>query len=120
MFRRRLLVLAFLWFATFVRADEVTLIRISDSWRFFKGTTEASSPTNAWRELSFDDSNWLSGPSGFSVGFGVCTEVSFNEATLLCDLPGRYSSVFFRKKFAVADSDSIAWLILRADYDDGF
>ncbi|HYV26974.1 MAG TPA: metallophosphoesterase [Candidatus Eisenbacteria bacterium] len=116
----RLVLPALLLLGSLLRADEVALIRIGDSWRYFKGTMEASSPASAWREIGFDDSTWLSGPSGFSVGFGSCSEVSFNEATLLCDLPGRYASVFFRKRFTVSDPATIAWLILRADYDDGF
>ena len=70
----RLVLPALLLLGSLLRADEVALIRIGDSWRYFKGTMEASSPASAWREIGFDDSSWFSSPSGFSVGFGGCSE----------------------------------------------
>ena len=38
------------------------------TWKYFKGTQEPSDPVVAWREIGFDDSLWLEGPTG--IGFG--------------------------------------------------
>ena len=57
-----------------LRADEVALVRVGDSWQYFKGTTEASTPATAWRQLGFDDSSWLTGPSGLGyASYGAAT-----------------------------------------------
>lgn len=94
-------------------ADEISLVRAGDAWRYFKGTGEASTPASAWREVDFDDSGWPSGRSGFGFGGG-------DDATHLGDMYGRYTSVFARRKFTVADPASVQWLVLRVDYADGF
>src|SRR5206468_11695828 len=79
----------------------------------FKGLSEASSPSTAWRAPSFDDSGWFIGtaPIGYGENF---------ISTLLSDMPGLYSSVFFRQEFVVDDPSAITGLILEAQYDDGF
>ena len=106
-----------LWFFPFLlacalRGEEISLVRVGESWRYFCGTNEASSPVTDWRQLNFDDSTWREGPSGFS-------KQSLDEATVLTDgAPSR--SFFFRRKFAVTNLPAIKWLVLRADYDDGF
>jgi hypothetical protein len=89
-----------------------TLIASGSSWRYFKGTTEASTPSSAWRLLDFDDSTWLTGvgPIGYGESF-VRTE--------LADMRDNYSSVFLRKKFTVADPNGIGSLVLEALFDDG-
>ena len=95
-------------------AQQATLVRVSDAWQYFKGTSAPSTPSTAWRQIAFDDSRWLTGVGGFSIGQG------YDENTLLADMPARYLSVFFRKKFTVTDPQAVKWLTLRIDYDDGF
>ena len=111
MFRVALL-LAFLGCSPLL-ADEVALVRVGENWRYLKGTNEASTPVTAWRQTGFDDSVWLTGQSGFGYS-------SFGAATILTDLPLNYLSVFFRKKFTILRPETVKWLILRVDYDDGF
>src|SRR5678816_1653946 len=111
MFRFALL-LAFLGCSPLL-ADEVALVRVGETWRYLKGTNAASAPVTAWRQTGFDDSSWLSGQSGFDYS-------SYGAATTLTDLPLNYLSVFFRKKFTVLRPETVKWLILRVDYDDGF
>lgn len=94
-----------------LRADEISLVRVGESWRYFPGVTEASSPASAWRQTDFDDSAWPQGPSGFSL--------AADEASVLVP-PSGFSSVFFRKMFTVAHPQAVPWLVLRADYQDGF
>ena len=44
------------------------LISTNDTWSYFKGVSEASNPTNAWRDVDFDDSAWLTGVAPFHYG----------------------------------------------------
>ena len=52
-----------------------TLIPFGSSWRWQKGTNEASNPTTAWRQPGFNDSSWLSGNMPFYYGLGGITEI---------------------------------------------
>ena len=109
---RLALLLVFIGCSTLL-GDDAALVRVGETWRYLKGTNEASSPVAAWRQIGFDDSAWLTGQSGFGYS-------SYGSATTLIDLPLNYLSVFFRKKFTVLRAETVKWLILRVDYDDGF
>ncbi len=85
-------------------------IEVGDEWRYFKGTVE---PGDGWNDAGFDDSSWLSGPSGFGYDDG-------DDNTVLSDMEDGYISVYARKEFTVADPGAIAALMLSMDYDDGF
>lgn len=94
-------------------SSRATLIAERATWRYQKGTAEASNPTSAWRQLGFNDSGWLQGgtPIGYGEGF---------LATTLSDMQNNYSSVFLRKNFTVTDPSEFSSLILEGQYDDGF
>jgi len=91
----------------------VVLPKQSD-WKYFKGTSEASSPRANWRQVGFNDSSWLQGqaPIGYGEGSFIVTE--------LPDMRGFYTSVFFRKTFVVAELAQFSAIELQAAYDDGF
>ena len=91
-----------------------TLIPENSTWRYFKGLSEASSPTTAWRAPGFNDFAWLAGtaPIGYDPGLPM--------GTFLSDMRSNYTSVFFRSKFEVVNKSEISTLILEALYDDGF
>lgn len=89
-----------------------TLVPTAATWRYLKGTKEASSPTTAWRATSFDDSTWLSGQT--PIGYG---ETFLN--TVLSDMSSSYSSVFLRIAFNVTDPKALGRLRLEAQIDDG-
>ncbi|HYG33940.1 MAG TPA: lamin tail domain-containing protein, partial [Clostridia bacterium] len=95
-------------------SSSYTLIPEQSTWRFFKGLTEASFPTYAWRALGFDDSGWSEGltPIGYDPFLSM--------GTYLDDMSSRYCTVFFRKTFVVNNVSEINTLLLRALYDDGF
>ena len=90
-----------------------TLISSNSTWKYFKGTSEASSPTTAWRTLGFNDASWLSGPG--TIGYG---ETFIN--TTLSDMRSNYTTVFLRKKFVVTNAAAVGGLSLSTQYDDGF
>jgi len=90
-----------------------TLLPAAQTWKYFKGTSEASTPTTAWRQPAFDDTTWSSG--ALPIGYGETF-----LATTLADMNGLYTSVFLRKQFTVADPGAFNRLVLEAQYDDGF
>jgi hypothetical protein len=90
-----------------------TLIASNSIWKYFKGTSEASAPTTAWRTLGFNDTSWPSGTG--AIGYGE----SF-ISTPLSDMQNNYTTVFLRKKFVVTNAAFVTGLVLAAQYDDGF
>ncbi len=83
------------------------------AWRYRKGTSEASSPVAAWRELGFaEDATWQTGQT--SIGFG-----DNDDHTPLPDMVNVYSSLFLRRVFAIAPGARPSALKLRVRVDDG-
>ncbi|MCL4176876.1 MAG: lamin tail domain-containing protein [Verrucomicrobia bacterium] len=93
---------------------ESVIIPERSSWRYFKGVGEPSSPSTAWRALAFDDSSWPQGPG--PIGY----DPALPMGTFLGDMPGGYTTVFFRSTFTVTNRAEITSLTLAALYDDGF
>ncbi|MEY4489925.1 MAG: hypothetical protein RIQ79_2433, partial [Verrucomicrobiota bacterium] len=83
------------------------------TWRYRKGTSEASAPTDAWRLAGFvEDASWQTGQT--SIGFG-----DNDDNTLITDMTGAYTSLFLRRVFTIAPGAKPAALKLRARVDDG-
>ncbi len=84
------------------------------SWRYRKGTSEASDPIDAWRGLDFtEDWTWTSGqtPIGFADN---------DDTTVLADMLNTYTSVFLRREFALSINDPLPAALKLALYvDDG-
>ena len=91
-----------------------TLITAGSVWKYRKGTSEASLPTTAWRDVGFNDAVWESGPA--PIGY----DPSVQMGTAFADMRNGYTSIFLRKTFVVADTAEISSLTLEAVYDDGF
>src|ERR1041385_2546506 len=106
-----LLVFAAVFVSSICRAE--TLIPLGSTWKYFKGTAEASNPTTAWRDTNFDDSAWASGPGAFYYGETL-------TGTLLNDMRNLYTTVFLRKNFTVANPADYERLVLRTLIDDSF
>ncbi|MCF8381548.1 MAG: CotH kinase family protein [Bacteroidales bacterium] len=83
------------------------LITEGDSWKYI--VPESELPTN-WTTASYNDSEWLTGPSGFGYGDG-------DDNTIL---NSPLVSVFLRKSFIIEDTSAIEDLVFSMDYDDGF
>ncbi|HUS36344.1 MAG TPA: lamin tail domain-containing protein, partial [Verrucomicrobiae bacterium] len=99
-------------FASSTRAAE-TIIPLGSTWKYFKGTAEASNPTTAWRDIAFDDSAWSSGPGYFFYGEAL-------SGTALTDMRNLYTTLFLRKSFTVSNPADFGRLIFSARIDDGF
>ncbi|MFH1197108.1 MAG: CotH kinase family protein [bacterium] len=83
-----------------------TVINWGDEWKYKLGTEE---PPADWNELGFNDIFWQWGKSGF--GFGDNDDFTVVPSVM---------SVYVRKVFSIADTNSIIQAALHIDYDDGF
>jgi hypothetical protein len=97
------------------------LFETDATWKYFKGTFEASSPDRtAWRAVAFDDSKWLVGDGPFYYENQPGSDTSFTGNTVLSDMYGGYTCVFLRKAFVISDATAINQLTLMSLSDDGF
>lgn len=91
-----------------------TVVPSGATWRWLKGTNEASSPISAWRQRSFHDAAWPQGAAPFHYGEGL------TGGTLLSDMRYNYGCLFLRTPFVVTNLSEIEQVELQANYDDGF
>lgn len=92
---------------------EVTYLPAGSTWKYRKGSSEASTPISAWRELSFsEDATWLSG--GTPIGYG-----DGDDVTVLRDMQNGYTTVYLRKSFTVPADQIPSRLLVRVYCDDG-
>ncbi len=96
----------------------LTLISESaDGWRWRRGTSEASSPLNAWTAGEFgEDGTWMT--QAMPIGYGGVGTVVFNPA--ISNMRNVHSSIFLRREFEVAAGEIPPKLQLRYLLDDGF
>ena len=97
-----------------------SLFSTNSTWKYFKGTSEASSPSAAWREIGFNDSSWLTGVAPFYYENEPGSANAFTGNTALTDMFGRYTCVFMRKTFVLTNASQVAQLRMTALSDDGF
>jgi CotH protein/lamin tail-like protein len=94
-----------------------TFIEEGDTARSWAATN--SSVDSVWRNRTWDDSGWQSGPMG--VGYerssGYESYIGTDVETQAYDIT---SSVYIRMHFNVADASAVAQLQLAMRYDDGF
>jgi len=90
-------------------ADEI-VIDLGEEWHYFKGQSE---PSAEWAHPGFNDSLWLTGPTGLGYGDG-------DDATVLGDMRNNYTSVYLRHGFHVDNPAESTGLILEVAYDDGY
>ena len=99
-------------FATSVSQGQpaAVLIGKGETWRYSTGRAD---PPRDWMQVSFDDSAWKTGRSGFGYG-------DADDETVLEDMRGHYTAVYIRKDFRVERTDAHDSLYLYVNYDDGF
>lgn len=83
-----------------------TVIDLGDVWKYQPGTSE---PPVEWNLISFNDSAWAAGPSGFGYGDG-------DDSTVIAPT----ISLYLRKNFLINNVNDIQQAILHVDYDDAF
>jgi hypothetical protein len=79
--------------------EEVKFLERGDAnWSYRKGTSEASSPIDAWRMPGFvEDNTWVTGETPIGYGDG-------DDNTILNDMRNGYTSVFLRNTFEISGS----------------
>ena len=103
---------------TYTLDARTILMQSNANWLFVKGTSEASTPASAWRQLAFDDSAWSNAPAPFFYGDPYSNGVA--AYTLLSDMRSNYTTVYLRQVFTVTNRTAITNLWLNAQSDDGF
>ena len=110
-----LLILLFVPLASTSQAQIAQVLVSSNStWRFFRGTNEASVPPTEWRTNTFDDSSWESGPAPFHFGFAPAS------GTFLGDMRSNYTCLFLRGTFVLTNALQYIALTNRPWADDGY
>lgn len=111
--------------ASYASADEALsgldrreLVEEGAEWRFFRGKTEPSgSPETSklleWTRPRFDDGGWETGRTGFGYG-------DDDDATVLEDMRGGYTTLYIRKRFTVPDPGVYHDIVLSVRADDAF
>jgi hypothetical protein len=90
-----------------------SLIAPGDEWRFFRGTEAPAGGPSGWTQRGYNHSSWETGATG--IGYG-----DDDDATVLDDMEGNYTTVYARKTFTLPDPAAVAGLTLEIDYDDAF
>ena len=83
-----------------------TVVFAGDTWSYFVGNSQ---PNEGWTNLTYNETDWLSGTGGFGYGDG-------DDGTEI----DKTMSVFLRKKFTVSDLTKLTRAALHTDFDDGF
>ena len=103
---KKILPIIYLVGCVFCQGNWETAVYANDDWSYLIPLSEL--PIE-WKNLDFDDSNWLIGTGGF--GYGDEDDGTEISPTI---------SVFLRRKFIVDNVYNLKNAILHADYDDGF
>ena len=93
-----------------------TIMASNSTWRFFRGTNEASTPPTLWRTNTFDDVNWETGAAPFYYG----TNYNPPSGTLLSDMRSNYTCLFLRGTFVLTNAAQVIAMTNRLFIDDGF
>ncbi len=96
------------------------IFALNSQWKYFKGTTEPSTPytSGQWRQIGFtENSSWLTGQG--AVGYSSDVDEQGWIKTSLSDMNGNYTSLYFRKTFDVPNLSTLTSLLLETRYDDG-
>jgi hypothetical protein len=114
MYYLRFFLLGAIWLAVVAPAQSALLFNTNSTWKYFKGRTEASTPSAAWRSAGFDDSTFTAGSTPFWYG-----DV-FPGGTQLTDMINSYTTLYLRRTFVVTNLANVAGLRLGYHCDDGF
>jgi len=93
-------------------AIQTILVPLDASWKYLDNGTDQGA---AWRNTSFNDGAWASGPAELGYGDGdEATTVGFGP-----DSGNKYITTYFRHSFPVTGAATYSSLILRLRRDDG-
>lgn len=90
-----------------------TYVDTGHIWRFWDQGTD---PGANWKEESFDDTSWSSGPS--SLGYGNDGEGSGTTVSFGPNSSEKYAATYFRTTVTIPDPTAYENFLLRVKYDD--
>src|SRR6266498_5703162 len=94
--------------SAFAQFSTNTIIKTNSTWRFLRGTNEASIPMDAWRFLSFNDSAWEARPAPFHYGTNSGGgDDDLTGGTILSDMLNNYGCIFIRQKFVITNAYTV-------------
>jgi hypothetical protein len=92
--------------------EEITFIPSGATWKYLDNGSDQGT---AWREVTFNDSGWASGPAELGYGDGdEVTTVSYGTSA-----QNKYITTYFRHTFIIPDADAVESLSLDLLRDDG-
>ncbi len=105
-----------------LQGPTILLVDTNANYRYWKGFTEASTPTTAWRTNDFDDASWTNGNAPFAYDSNPAPiDYTIGAQTLLPDMAGAsgYLALFQRHTFNVSGAAALTNVVLRHRIDDG-
>lgn len=90
----------------------VTIFPLNSVWKYLDNGTDQGS---TWRDVSFSDATWASGPGEFGYGDG-------DETTIVSYGPNpssKYITTYFRKSVSIADVNAFTSFQIGVKRDDG-
>jgi hypothetical protein len=94
---------------------QAPFIRNNGTFKYFRGTSE---PSSSWKNVGFDDSNWIYADTAI-IGYGWVKQRTHNR--LLDSLViNKTTSLYIRSKFIVDDVSKYKDLSMVIDFDDAF
>ena len=103
---------------TTVRAENI--ITNGSTWKYLIAASEASTPLQAWRGNTFNDSAFSTGQAPIGDPSTPPDDPNGWEARIVTTVPQGTTCVFFRKTFLVANPALITQLDLSIVIDDGY
>src|SRR5262245_52513062 len=85
---------------TFIGSGSAAMLfeRSAANWRWRPGNTEASTPIEAWRALSFNDAQFVNAPAPFWIA-----DVLPGGGTQISGMINVYTCIFLRKTFVITN-----------------
>ena len=77
--------------STLTTLQAAPIFPTNSTWKYMKGTAEASTPDTAWRALGYDDSTWASGGAAFYYDTDTNPGTAYTGNTQLADMQGAYT-----------------------------
>ena len=97
---------------------EVIVTAAGATWSIWKGRSEPSTTTGAWRLPGFNDSAWLSGPAPVGYDPDVLGP-AITGGTRLDDMRGSYTTFYLRRAFDVPAPERFGAMQAELLWDDG-
>src|SRR5213593_1389112 len=93
------------------KAATVTLVSSPATWKWRKGTNEASNPISAWRAIDYEDSQFTTAlaPFWYDTTGDSSTLIGGTQITGMQNV---YTSLFLRVTFVLTNTAEIAYLRL--------